>query len=76
MIAFELNIGQICMHGLYSFSCDLLTLYMYWYIGLLKFQEREYEDAAKLFTRTLEVDATHDTARKKLDLVKTLLQQQ
>lgn len=49
---------------------------MYWYIGLLKFQESEYEDAAKFFTRTLEVDATHDAARKKLDLVKTLLQQQ
>ena len=42
--------------------------------GVLKLQEKAYKDAAKLFTQVLEVDPTHNAAKKQLDIVQTLLQ--
>lgn len=41
--------------------------------GVLKLQKKAYKDAAKLFTQVLEVDPTHNAAKKQLDIVQTLL---
>ena len=52
----------------------IFAYYLHVPTGLLKLQGKAYKDAAKLFTQVLEVDPTHNAAKKQLDIVQTLLQ--